>query len=135
MAKNDIMPKIGSWSFIIGIVIALLVGLYQATTIGEAETFFDTTAGGWVAWLLAIIGAIVGILAVLGRGTITAKETPGFLIAGIALVIMYGVFNGVIIKPWIGALFQGVSLSLSIFVAPAVGLLALKTIYDMGKEV
>jgi len=135
MEKNDIMPKIGSWSFIIGIVIALLVGLYQATTIGEAETFFDTTAGGWVAWLLAIIGAIVGILAVLGRGTITAKETPGFLIAGIALVIMYGVFNGVIIKPWIGALFQGVSLSLSIFVAPAVGLLALKTIYDMGKEV
>ncbi len=33
MAKNDIMPKIGSWSFIIGIVISLLVGLYQATTI------------------------------------------------------------------------------------------------------
>jgi len=135
MAKNDIMPKIGSWSFIIGIVIALLVGLYTAVTIEDGNNFLLTPDGGYVAWLLAIIGAIVGILAVLGRGTITAKETPGFLIAGIALVIMYGVFNGVTIKPWIGSLFQGVSLSLSIFVAPAVGLLALKTIYDMGKEV
>jgi len=135
MAKNDIMPKIGSWSFIIGIVIALLIGLYEAVTLEDGGNFFLTETGGWVAWILAIIGAIVGILAVLGRGTITTKEVPNFLIAGIALVVMYGVFKGVAITPWIGALFHGVSLSLSIFVAPAVGLLAIKAIYDMGKEV
>jgi len=136
MAKNDMMAKIGSWAFLIGIVIALLIGLYTATTIEDeaVEMFFDTDNGGYVAWVLAIIGAIVGILAVFGKGTITAKETPGFLIAGIALVVMYGVFKGIAITPWIGSLFYGVSMSLSIFVAPAVGLLAVKAIWDMGKD-
>jgi len=135
MAKNEILPKIGSWSFIIGIVIALLVGLYTAVTIEDGNNFLLTQDGGYVAWVLAIIGVVVGILAAIGRGTITAKETPGFLVAGIALVVMYGVFKGVVITPWLGSLLHGVSMSLSIFVAPAVGILAIKTIYDMGKEV
>lgn len=136
MAKNDMWAQIGSWSFIVGIIIAVLVGIYTATTIEGDSNFLTTdTTGGYVAWVLAIIGAIVGILALFGRGTITQKETPGFLIAGIALVVMYGVFKGITITPWIGSLFHGVSLSLSIFVAPAVGLLAIKAIYDMGKDV
>lgn len=135
MAKNDIMAKIGSWSFIIGIIIALLIGLYTAVTIENGNNFLQTTTGGYVAWLLAIIGIIVGALAAIGRGTITAKETPGFLVAGVALVVMYGVFENVVINPWLGSLLHGVSMSLSIFVAPAVGILAVKTIYDMGKEV
>jgi len=79
MAKADMMTKIGSWAFLIGIVIALIVGLYQAWTLEDGNNFFGTDAGGWVAWLLAIIGAIVGIVAVLGKGTITKKEVPGFL--------------------------------------------------------
>jgi heme/copper-type cytochrome/quinol oxidase subunit 4 len=135
MAK-DTMTKYGSWAFLIGIVISLIVGIYTAYTIeSNATTFFSTDAGGWIAWLLAIIGAIVGILAFLGKGTITEKEVPGFLMAGIALVVMYGVFQGITIKPLIGALLAGVSQSLAIFVAPAVGILAIKAIWDIGKEV
>ena len=142
MAK-DMMLKIGSWAFLIGILIALIVGLYQAVTLEAAiddvtkaqDIFFATDAGGWVAWLLAIIGAIVGILAFMGKGTITEKEVPAFLMAGIALVVMYGVFQGVTITPYIGSLLAGISLSLAIFVAPAVGILAIKAIWDIGKEV
>jgi hypothetical protein len=137
MAKNDMMTKIGSWSFIVGIIIALLVGLYVAWTLedgGLLNNFFYTDTGGWIAWLLAVIGAIVGLLAVFGKGTITAKETPGFLLAGIALVVMYGVFKGLTLTPWIGSLFHGVSMALSIFVAPAVGILAIVAIYGMGKD-
>ena len=37
--------------------------------------------------------------------------------------------------PWIGSLLVGISVSLSIFVAPAVGILAIKAIWDMGKDV
>ena len=76
----------------------------------------------------------MGIAAIMGKGTITKSETPGFLIAGIALVVMYGVFKGIELSPWIGSLLHGVSWSLSIFVAPAVGLLAIKAIWDMGKD-
>ncbi len=150
MTKSEIMIKIGSWSFLIGIVIALIFGIVQASTLQASlddtskagDIFFTTETGGAVAWVLAVIGAIVGILAVYGRGTITSKETPGFLLAGIALVVMGGVFQSdtlggmtMALKPWIGPLLAGVSFSLSIFVAPAVGLLAIKAIWDMGKDV
>ena len=145
--SNGIMGKVGSWSFILGIIIALIFGLWHAVTYeaylnGSStvnETFFTTDNGGIIAWLLAVIGAIVGILAVLGRGTITKSEIPGFLLAGISLLIMGGVFPVIIamypLQPYIGALFAGVSISLAIFVAPAVGILAIKAVWDMGKEV
>ena len=138
MADSKMMSKLGTWAFIIGIIIALIVGLYQAYTIEGNTTggFFAEDLGGIVAWVLAVLGAIVGILAVLGRGTITKSETPGFLLAGIALVVMGGVFAGWnnVITPWIGSLLAGVAMSISIFVAPAVGLLAIKAIWDMGKD-
>jgi hypothetical protein len=140
--EKDIFTKIGSWSFLIGILIALLVGLYTAYTIETEEmvdkSFIFTDTGGWVIWLLVIIGAIVGLLAFIGKGTITSKEGPSFLMAGIALLVMAGAFWGWtdnITGPWIGALLAGVSISLSIFVAPAVGLLAIKAIWKMGKDV
>jgi len=141
MANDEMFAKIGSWSFIIGIIISLLIGIYQATTLegnlGAGYGFFSTTEGGWVAWALAIIGIIVGLLAVVGRGTITKQETPGFLVAGIALVVMGGIFIGwnQIITPWLGSLLSGISMSLAIFVSPTVGILALKSIWDMGKDV
>jgi hypothetical protein len=141
MAKEDLMQKIGSWAFLIGILVALIVGLYQAYTIEseEIQNFFQSDTGGAIAWVLAILGAVVGILAVMGKGTITKKETPGFLLAGIGLVVMGGIFTTMTalysLKPFIGALLSGISMSLSIFVAPTVGILAIKAIWDMGKDV
>ena len=147
MTKDDIMLKIGSWAFLIGIVIAGIVGIWHAITYEnflndvtkEGEIFFSTDTGTTVAWVLAILGVIIGLLAVLGRGTITKSETPGFLLAGIALVVMGGVFPGLVelykMQPWIGSLLAGVSVSLAIFVAPAVGILAIKAVWDMGKDV
>jgi len=135
MAK-DMMGKIAIWAFILGALIALLVGLWQAYTIEQNQTpVFTTNMGGWIAWLLAIIGGIVGLLAMLGKGTITKSEVPAFLTAGIALLVMYAVFQGFSIDPWIGSLFKGVSQSLAIFIAPAVGILSIKAIWDIGKDV
>lgn len=128
------MGKVAIWAFIIGTVIALLVGLWQAYTIEEnQQPVFTTDMGGWIAWILAILGAIVGLLAMLGKGTITKAEVPAFLMAGVALLVMYAVFQGFTIDPWIGSLFRGVSQSLAIFIAPAVGILAIKAIWDIGK--
>ena len=131
MVKNDMWGKIGSWAFLIGVIIALIVGLYAAYNLEtNGETF-----GGIIAWVLAVLGAIVGLVSAYGMGTITEKEVPSFLLAGIALVVMYGVFKGIELDPWIGSLLHGVSMSLSILIAPAVGILAIKAIWDIGKEV
>jgi len=133
--SNGIMKKVGSWAFILGIIIALIFGLWEAVQLEDNTSFFETDTGGILAWILAILGVIVGILAVLGKGTITKGEVPGFLLAGIGLVVMYGVFREITLSPWIGSLLHGISISLAIFVAPAVGILAIKAIWDMGKEV
>jgi len=131
------MGKVAIWAFIIGALVALLVGLWQAYTLEQTptDTVFMSDMGGWIAWILAIIGGIVGLLAMLGKGTITKSEVPAFLMAGIALLVMYAVFQGFSIDPWIGSLFQGVSQSLAIFIAPAVGILSIKAIWDIGKDV
>ncbi|KYK22933.1 hypothetical protein AYK25_07025 [Thermoplasmatales archaeon SM1-50] len=136
MAK-DIWAKVAVWVFLIGIAIALIIGLWQAYSIENDETpILATENGAYVGWVLAFLGAIVGILAILGRGTITKAETPAFLMAGVALLIMYGVFNSFthMLQPWLGPLLAGISASLSIFIAPAVGILAIKAIWDIGKE-
>src|SRR5512137_2477485 len=93
MAK-DMWGKIAVWAFIIGVVIALIIGLWQAYNLQNDELpILSTDNGVWVGWVLAFLGLIVGLLAILGRGTITKAETPAFLMAGIALLIMYGVFS------------------------------------------
>ncbi len=135
--ENKIIGKIAIWAFILGTIIALLVGLYQAYTLQNGDNFITTSTGSAVAWLLAVIGAIVGLLAFLGKGTITKEEVPAFLTASIALLVMYGVFQNLVhtVGYWLGPLFAGVSLTLSIFIAPAAGILAIKAIYDIGKDV
>jgi anaerobic C4-dicarboxylate transporter len=136
MAK-DIWGKIAVWAFIIGVLIALIIGLWQAYNLQNDETpILSTDNGVWIGWILAFLGLIVGLLAILGRGTITKSETPAFLMAGIALLIMYGVFNSVenMLKPWLGPLLAGISWPLAIFIAPAVGILAIKAIWDIGKN-
>ena len=139
MEKSDMIGKLAIWAFIGGVFLAGIFGLYQAYTMEQTpmQTFFTTNTGGIVAWLLVIIGIIVGILAVLGKGTITKAEVPGFLTAGIALLVMYAVFSNIggRIPYYLGSLLSGVSLSLAFFMAPAVGLLALKAAWDIGKDV
>ena len=136
MAK-DMWGKIAVWAFLIAIVIALVIGLWQAWNYQNGdEPILSTSNGVWIGWLLAFLGLIVGILAILGRGTITKTETPAFLLAGIALLTMYGVFSQMMysLKPWLGPLLAGISLPLAIFIAPAVGILAIKAIWDIGKN-
>jgi glucan phosphoethanolaminetransferase (alkaline phosphatase superfamily) len=140
MAK-EMIGKLAIYTFIGGIALAAIFGLYQAYTIEKpidmTKTFFQTDLGGIVAWILVIIGALVGLLAMLGKGTITKTEVPGFLTAGIALLVMYAVFSGFgfNIPYYIGSLLIGVSLSLALFIAPAVAILAIKAIWDLGKDV
>ncbi len=79
---------------------------------------------------------IIGLLTVLGDGTITKKETPGFLIAGIALLVMYAVFKDLPANlSGIKEILESLSFTLAIFVGPIVALLALKAVWDMGKNV
>ncbi|HSF79749.1 MAG TPA: hypothetical protein VLA49_00855 [Anaerolineales bacterium] len=102
---------IGKWAFIVGLVIAVLAGL-----------FFQPT---WAIWILAVLGVIVGFL------NVTAEDTQGFLLAAIALTLTATALNTV---PVLGTAFSLVLPFVVAFVAGATIVVALKELFKAGRS-
>jgi uncharacterized membrane protein len=103
--------KLGSYAFLAGVALAVL-----------AAVGFDKP---WVIPILAVLGLIVGLM------NVTQKETVGFLVASIALMVA-GASVGAI--PMLGKLASRILVNIAIFVAPAAVVVALKEIYAMAKD-
>jgi len=116
--------KIGHYSFVVGVVLALLLGLASQPLLG-------TGLIPWLASLLVVCGLIVGFLNVTGR------ETKEFLIVATVLVIVAGLggastsLAGVaLIGPYLNAVF----IQLLAFVVPATVVVALKDIWNLAQN-
>lgn len=105
--------KIGEWAFLAGVIIALLVGL-----------FTGAGATGTTATILVALGAIVGLI------NITEKQTTGYLVAAIALLIAGSAGLGTL--PF-GTQISAMLSNIVLFVAPAAVIVALKTVVTLGK--
>ncbi len=108
--------KVGAWAFIIGVILAILAGL-----------FFG--AGAIVTSILIILGIIVGFL------NITDKETGAYLLAAVSLVIVTS-FGGSVLGhvAVIGMYLQSILGAIMTFVIPAVIIVALKAIYSLANN-
>jgi zinc transporter ZupT len=102
---------IGKWAFIIGLVLAVLAGI-----------FFQP---GWAIWVLAILGVIVGLL------NVTAEETRGFLLASIALTLSATALNTL---PVIGTVLSYVLPVVVAFVAGGMIVVALKELFQTARK-
>jgi hypothetical protein len=124
---GNTLRTLGSWLFLIGVIISVLVGL-----IIGAELWQDSQ--GYVSLLLAVLGFIVGVLSFFAVGTITQERVPTFLIAALLLVGIGAT------SPWfeelevIGPYLGSIAGMLAVFVAPAAGILAIRAIWDAGKS-
>lgn len=101
---------IGKWAFIVGLVVAVLAGL-----------FFQPT---WAVWILAILGVIVGFL------NISAEETRSFLLAAIALTLSATALNTI---PVVGTALSFVLPFVVAFVAGATIVVALKELFATAR--
>ena len=101
---------IGKWSFIIGLVIAVLAGLFY-----QPE---------WAIWVLAILGVIVGII------NVTAEKTGSFLLASIALTLSATALNTL---PVFGTALSFVLPFVVAFVAGATIVVALKELFGTAR--
>jgi len=115
--------QIGNYSFIVGVIIALVLGLASAQL---------GTAKAWLWSILVVLGLIVGFLNVSG------KETKDFLMVTVALVIV-AYAASVQVKGWadvefIGPYLSGLFNSLLTFVVPASIVVALKEVWQLAKE-
>ena len=116
--------KIGRYSFIGGVVIAVVLGLVPAATLG-------TAASAWLASLLVILGILVGFL------NVTGKETKEFMM--VATVLIIAAFAGNASNTlggvqYIGQYLQGMFTSVLAFVVPATVVVGLKDIWSLGQN-
>jgi len=111
---SDGLEKIGSWSFIGGVVIALLSGFMA----GQAV---------WIIPTLAVLGLIVGLL------NVSSHETQAFLFAALAIVVVTGLGGATLVAtPIIGPQLQTILNSILAFVLPASIVVALREIYGLA---
>lgn len=105
------MAKVGKYAFIVGLVLAVL-----------AAFAFDVT---WAMWVLAVLGLIVGFL------NVTKEEVRSFLLAAIGLMLAA---TSVQVIPLIGDLVTQIMSNLVVFIAPAVLVVALKSLFETAKD-
>jgi len=117
--KTNVASMIGFWAFIVGLVIALAVGIMAA--LGTAEAIMPATI-----IILIILGLLIGFL------NITAKEILLFLVATIALIVVGSVFAPLTTFS-VGKILDAVLALIATLMAPAAIVAAIKALWSVGK--
>ncbi len=116
MAKKRGMDILGKWAFLIGVIIAVGLGLFSSAL----ETWTGT-----LTITLVIIGLLVGLL------NIGDKEVTPFLMSGVVLIIA-SAFGGSIMSdvPYVGSVLDAL---LVVFV-PATVIVAIKNVFSLARN-
>ncbi len=115
---------ISAWAFLIGVVLAILIGIFQRVLGGPSRLIISI-----VYTVLVLLGLLVGFLV---EGD---KDSTTFLIAALALVIVSGLGKDSLIyisnlSPITSYLSEVLSALLIMFV-PATIIAALKTVFSI----
>lgn len=120
--------EIGAWSFLIGVVLALVIGLATALIPLDSITKFSPPIYG----ILVLLGLIIGFFSIPN-----GKESQTFMIAGAVLVIVskFGMesVTGSLIGVGIGNIVTSVFSALLVLFVPATIIVALKTVFSVAR--
>ncbi len=134
---QDMFKKIASWLFLVGVLIAVVVGLLAQSiwppTIDATTGAMTLNYPTYITIALAALGFVVGILSFFAIGNITHERIPTFLIAALILVGIGGIGQYFSNLDIVGTYFANIAATIAIFAAPAAGLLAIRAIWDAGK--
>lgn len=112
MAAKNKMPQVGSWAFLVLLVLAVVSGLLNLSD-------------GFLTAVLVILGIVVGLL------NITGREVGLFLISAIAFIVAASSLGQV---PLIGKYLGAVMSNIVTAIAPAAAVVALKALFVLAKE-
>ena len=117
MVKTNLL---GSWAFLIGVLLALLFGILIAFEVPGIS--LEKTA---IAGTLVVLGLIIGAL------NVTGGESLPFLISGIALIVASVFGSGMMVQiPVVGSTLGALLL---IFV-PATILVSIKNVFSLAHK-
>ena len=112
MAKQGGMDIVGKWAFLVGVVLAVILG------------FLGPITGTW-AMILVALGIVVGLL------NIRSTEVTPFLMSGAVLIIASALGGNLMgTLPYIGSLLDAL---LVIFV-PATVIVAVKNVFTLARN-
>ena len=114
-SKTVEIHKIAHYSFFVGLIIAIIAGLFRNYIGPEA-----------LVTTLVILGTLVGLF------NLTAKETTPFLTAAIALMLAGIVNLGLI--PTVGLYLRSILSNIVVFVVPAAIIVGMKTIWKLASD-
>lgn len=127
--KEDTLKTVGVWAFLGGVVLAMVVGLVT----GFMQ--LDSSAMGLVSGFMVVLGLIVGAL------NVTDKEVNSFIIAAIgmsvgssALAGMGAILSASALTAVAGKMIQTAFTVFGTFVAGAVFIPAIKSVYRLSKD-
>ncbi|MEK6818454.1 MAG: hypothetical protein AABY10_00815 [Nanoarchaeota archaeon] len=112
MAKFNKGNKIGSWSFLIGVILALLFGLFGTFNQGAIM-------------ILVFLGLIIGLL------NIADEEVSPFLMSGAVLVVVSALGQGVVDGI---PVFSNVLQAITVLFVPATIIVALKNVLSLARR-
>jgi hypothetical protein len=119
--------SIGAWAFLIGVILALLIGLSTTIIPIPALTAYSAQIYG----ILLLLGLFVGFM------NVTGKDSQTFMISGAILVIVskFGMesVTGSFIGIGIGDTVSSVFAALLVLFVPATIIVALKTVFSIAK--
>jgi hypothetical protein len=119
--------SVGAWAFLIGVILALIIGISTKLIPIPALTKYSAQ----IYAILSILGIIVGFL------NVTGKESQTFLLAGAVLVIVsrFGMdsVTGSLIGVGIGDTVSSIFAALLVLFVPATIIVALKTVFSIAK--
>jgi hypothetical protein len=121
LTKKKMWTKVGVWSYVIGLVIAVVVGILAQFGAGGL--------GAVSVGVLAVLGVIVGLL------NIGDEEVNTFLLAAIAFVVASS--GMATIFAVLGSAFSGLTTfmgAIAVFTAPGALVVAFKALYKVAKD-
>ncbi len=120
--------SIGAWAFLVGIILAVLIGI--------TTSFFSVDS--WKAYssliyaVLVILGLVVGFSINVGR-----KDTQNFLVTGAILVVVskFGMESvlGSLLGLGVGEIVSSTFAALLALLVPTTIIVALKTLFGLAK--
>ncbi|MCK5150136.1 hypothetical protein KAJ87_04385 [Candidatus Pacearchaeota archaeon] len=120
--------SIGAWSFLIGIVLAVIIGL--ATKLIPIPSLISYSPQ--IYFILVILGLVVGFSI-----NVTGKDSQTFLITGAILVVVskFGMdsVSGSLIGIGLGDAVSSIFGALLVLFVPATIVVAIKTVFGIAK--
>ena len=105
------LEKVGRWAFIAGLVLAIVAGLFVV----------DVT---WIAWVLAILGLVVGFL------NVSTTDPQGFLLPAVALTLSVSAVRSL---PGVGFVLTNILANAVAFAGAAMIVVAIRALLETAK--